>query len=221
MKQDGYWILPVPGEGVSVKITESLHRKPEMCQFTKQIGRVDQEVVHDRDLNKIEFYRFKKGKVLLLGMTSSDKVKPFTMFDPPLEIWPGNEMFKYKKCMSDGVTQVWDGLKKEFSSEQKTRITFVLKEQGMVNLEKEYIQAVLYEMSISQDKTVGFGGTDLIVPDAVSMQSSILMVEGIGPVLEWGIRTKTKDEIKIQQPNKRMSEPQELYIEITFHHSMN
>jgi hypothetical protein len=97
-----------------------------------------------------------------------------------------------------------------------------LKKKGMVTLDSSSVPAILCKLSFSQDRTVGFGGADLIVPDAVMMENNVLFAEGVGPVLEWGVRSREKPESPSTKkepvaPGPERFERTELYMEVTLH----
>jgi hypothetical protein len=180
----------------------------------KFIGRIDQEVVHSNDTNSIEFYRFEKGNILLLGYATPDTSKPVTVFEPPLIIIPLNLKELEKPFTSSGTMKTWNGNKydegfKSTYSIKKTGVGRFLSEDGT---EKS---ATLCENTFSRDVTMQYGQTNLIVPDAMTLTSSSILNEEKGVVLEWSIRSRKVETNPNKIPNR--DRDRELYIEITLH----
>ena len=122
------------------------------------------------------------------------------------------------------VPRIWDATTENFREDQKTRIRLVRYQQGNVSLDSVAVPAFHCKMSLSRDETVAFGETDLIVPDAFMMESQMLIAEGIGPVLEWGIRARIKPTTGAEpyasipeMGGPDMTEEREYYIEVTLH----
>jgi len=91
-------------------------------------------------------------------------------------------------------------------------------------LDSLVVPAQLVEMIFSIDGTVGYGDTNLIVPDAILMKSKILFIKGQGPVLEWGVRSRKKEYEKTTAykndpkiDNEDRLREREYYVEVTLH----
>ncbi|UCE19785.1 MAG: hypothetical protein JSV84_05445 [Gemmatimonadota bacterium] len=188
--QGGCWILPQPPDTVSPKITVTKHGPFTVHPYQEQRGRVDQEVLHDSGTVKREFYRFGKEGIMLVGYETRDSTDRLTVYEPPLVLIPKNVSSLNTTFVHEQIPKVWDATGDSFRQEQKTRIRLVVEQKGSVRLDSIAVFALLCDMSLSADKTVPFGGTDLIVPDALIMQSRVLIAQGVGPVLEWGIRSR-------------------------------
>jgi len=217
VKENGHWILPESPRSASVNLAESAHRKPELKRFRAQLGRVNQEVVYDRSDAGVEFYRFQKDKVFLLGVTNPDTVKPLTVFDPPLEVWSSDVDAQSGWRSSEGTARVWDISKSEFLTEEKTRIVRVYREWGSVLLGLRNRKAVLCDMIVTQARNIVPGKAQTDSLNEVSSRYKVLMVEGIGPVLEWGIRTRVKEKTGDEKISSMAIPEMESYMEVTVH----
>ncbi|MCJ7812305.1 hypothetical protein MUP95_03165 [bacterium] len=227
VKQDDHWILPEPPKDIPAETTLTTHRIPELKRYSKQLGRVDQEVVNNNLPLQVEFYRFEKGSVQFLGYMNSDTINPLIVYDPPLIIFPsimGTLPFSHE---SEGKTRTWNLETKSFTEEYQNRIRLELKESGLLLVDSTEVIGLLCEMTLSSDRTVGFGEVDLIVPDAVMLQCKIVIIEGFGPVLEWGYRSRdvefsdNEQNVNNEEGIDRelgIPEEREFYIEVTFHH---
>ncbi len=206
------WKLPEPPDSITPQITYTTYRTPCLLATRRLLGRIDQEVVHSKDTNNIEFYRFENGNVLLLGFATPDTLKPVTVFDPPLIVIPSNLQKLEKPCTSTGTMRIWDGNKYDNGYKSTYRITKKCTGRFLAEDGSER-DGVLCESMISRDATIQYGQTNLIVPDAITLSSNSIMSEEKSVVLEWGIRSK-----KIETPAEKIpGKDRELYIEITKH----
>ncbi len=226
VKQDGKWLLPKPSQGISTEVTTANYRMTEKQGYPKSMGRVDQEVVNSNPAVQTQYYRFHKRSVLLLGHATPDTVKPLILFDPPLVIFPSQMGPVSVLHESEGKTKHWNKVKNLFEEGHQNRIRLKVKESNTLIMDSTEVQALLCEMMLSSDRTVAFGETDLIVPDAVQLTGKMLIVEGIGPVLEWGIRSRVQaspdPEELLNKGEAVRREPDEFekrvfYIEVTLH----
>jgi hypothetical protein len=227
-QKDGHWILPKPLDNVEPKITMTRHRQPNINPYQNVVGNVSQEVFHDSGMVKREFYRFKKHGILLLGTESRDSTQLITICEPPMVLIPQNLENLDTTYFYEGTPKVWDATADSFRQQQKTRLRLTPKQKGTVMLDSVAVPARLVQMTLSKDGTVGYAGTDLIVPDAIMLQSNILIVEKIGPVLEWGVRSRKKGcdvtathEIDPGIGNQDRFEEREYYIEVTLHQKVD
>jgi hypothetical protein len=222
IEKGGCWILPLPPDGVHTKIANVSHQKPTRKPYAKQLGRIDQEVVRGMGTAGREFYRFDKKGILLLGTEGSDSTSLLTIYNPPLILFPGNLASLDSAFLNESKPRIWNAIADTFKQDFTTRIRLSVKKRGKLMLDSSIVPAVLCKLSLSQDRTVGFGDKDLIVPDAVIMESNVLIAEGIGPVFEWGIRSREKsgsqfDKKAPMPPSPKRFERMELYIEATLH----
>jgi hypothetical protein len=213
IKNGDLWELPQASEGTLEETTYTSYRIPILLDYSKILERVDQEAVHSNDANIVEFYRFEKGDVFLLGYTNPGDSGMLTLIDPPLLIMPQNINKLDKDIVSTGTAKKWNW--ESFEKGYKTTFKISKKDRGEVDLGNNKIQnAVLCEMTISQDAGLQYGETNLILLDALTMKSNVLIFENEGSVLEWGIR-----ERKSETGNDYGEIPnRELYIEITKHY---
>jgi hypothetical protein len=216
------WILPDVDEAAQTNVTLNHHRAPDGQPYRKYLGRVDQEVAIDGGSGLREFYRFGRRGVWLLGIGSRDSTRLLTVYSPPLLLLPADLKKQDSTIVHESVPRVWNALADSFKAGPETRMRLTLEKRGRVWLDSVPVPAILCRMAISQDGTVEFGGTHLIVPDAVMMESRVLFVQGIGPVLEWGIRSsfsETKESAYSHATpafDKGKKEPK-FFIEITLH----
>ena len=223
-KEAGHWILPRPPDFMITKLTVAHYNCPEIQHNRKILKNIDQEVVHEGGSIKREYYRFDKKGVMLLGYEGIEPSHALTVYNPPLILFPSNIQRLDTTFVHETIPIVWNADLTSNHESQKTRIRIKLNEQGTVMIDSILTPAKLCKISLSMDKTVAFGENELIVPDAVMMESNILIAEGVGPVLEWGIRAREKSEIEAvsesRDPHKRgrISEDQQsYYIEVTLH----
>jgi hypothetical protein len=219
---EGQWILPEPKKDHTIQTTLTKHRPPILREYDNMLGRVDQEVYNGSN-GQVEFYRFNKNALYLLGYTTPDSSRALTFYDPPLLIFPNSILDVPCIYESNGVTQTLNKRTGEIEKGQKTRVVLKIKDKGHVLLDSNYVNALFCEMSISIDKTIGFGERNLIVPDAVMMKNSMIIAQGLGPVLEWGMRSKeiesheNRDEHRMLPDDLSKDEKREFYIEVTRH----
>ena len=218
----GQWDLPKPPNGIPLKIAIVLHQKPENASYKNLIGRIDQETFRADGPILHEFYRFGKTGVLLLGYEGSDSTKLLTIFDPPLVMVPPDPATLGSEFISESKSKVWDAKADTFRQELTTRMRLTALRKGTVWMDTMARSAFLCRMSLSQDRTIGFGGTGLIVPDAVMLESQVLFVEGFGPVLEWGIRSRQKIAAQAEGmtppgPGPERLDSPEFCVEVTLH----
>jgi len=188
--QDGSWMLPEPDPNCPISVTSVRHRKPVVSEFEKYLGRVDQEVVQGEDEDRVEFYRFDHGHLCLLGYTTSDSSRALVFYNPPLMLWPQSFQSVPLLRESSGTTQYLNKVTGQIEKGQKSHIKFEALKQGSLVLGSATVDAFFCTLRFSMDKTVAFGETDLIVPDAIMVENRMLLVENIGPVLEWGVRSR-------------------------------
>ncbi|UCE17336.1 MAG: hypothetical protein JSV84_10570 [Gemmatimonadota bacterium] len=226
--QAGCWILPQPPDTVSPKITVTKHRTFTGHPYQEPLGQVDQEVLHDSGAITREFYRFGKEGIMLVGYETRDSTDQLTVYEPPLVLIPKNVSNLDTTFVHEQIPKVWDATIDSFRQEQKTRVRLVLEQKGSVLLDSFAVFALLYDITLSADKTVAFGGTDLIVPDALILQSKVLIAQGVGPVLEWGVRSRKKEgnefesqERILDSKDTERSEEWEHYIEVTLHRKIS
>jgi len=224
-KQDGLWILPEPDDTDAVKKIRTIHRKPEHSKAAKKVKGIQQEVLNP-ERGMVEYYGFQKGAVLLLGYSKGKDLEGLIVYDPPLVLIPGNPAEQKNPSKSSSLMKTWNQDSGAFKEGFTTHVTFQVLESDSVILDSLERPALLCEIIISSDRTIGFGGTDLIVPDAVMMKNKVMLVKGYGPVLEWGIRSRKtesekiesdKDDHRLTPEESLLHEKRELYIEVTRH----
>ncbi len=223
-EQEGIWILPQPPERSDSKLTVSRYIESTGDSYSQLFGSIDQEVIHENGVIQREFYRFSKMGVEMLGYEGLDSTSQFTVYHPPMILIPATLQQLDSTFIHEQVPQIWDATTKTFRQDQKTRIRLMKIEEGDVLLDSVAVPAFHCKMSLSRDETVAFGETDLVVPDAFMMESQMLIAEGIGPVLEWGIRARRKPSTDAgavasipRMGGPDSPEEREYYIEVTLH----
>ena len=73
-----------------------------------------QQVWNSSTPKVIEYYDFDNGNVLLLGYTTGDSVKPYTIFKPPLVISPSKIINQVK---SEGKMKTYNSKNSSFGEE--------------------------------------------------------------------------------------------------------
>lgn len=160
-----------------------------------------------------EYYKFEKGNVLLAGYTTGDTLKPFTVFEPALNISPSSGKMKSGEVISEGMMKKFLAdsatFDKGFKTKLKVRDIDTLKiKDGNGTIKGCYLR----EITLSRDATIGFGGTDLIVPEAILLKSKVLIDEKGIPLAEWSIKSEAVEN-DTAEPEKMQD--RKLYIELT------
>ena len=191
IKSGDLWNLPSAPDNNRQEITYTTYRSP-ILDYNKILGKTDQEAVHSNDTNIVEFYRFENGDVFLLGYTNPGASRILTVIDPPLLVMPKDLNNLEKEIISSGTAKKWNG--ESFEKGYKTTFKISKKDRGKVDLGNNKIQnSVLCEITISQDAGLPYGETNLILSDALTIQSNALIAEDTGTILEWGIRTRNTE----------------------------
>lgn len=226
-EEDDIWQLPQIPDTVLPETTVTPHTGPDDIESYKMAGRVHQILIHEGSVINRELYRFSRKGVELAGYTSTDSTQLLTVYDPPLLVLPSDLVMTDSVFISESYPKTWNAKADSFDTGQKTKIQVKLLKQGRVQIDTTTVPALLAELTLSMDGTVGFGGSNLIVPDAVMMQSIILFAERLGPLLEWGIRSREKagDETDALEKDPGMDDRErfqerEYYVEVTLHHEI-
>jgi len=227
-KKEGHWILPKPADSAAPKVTITRHRQLSTSPYQNFFKGVNQQVLHDNGAVSREFYRFEDQGVLLLGTETRDSSQLITIYEPPMVLIPKDLENLDTTFVYEGTPKLWDATVDSFRQQQKTRLRLTLKQKGTLMLDSVAVPALLVQMTLSMDGIVGFAGTDLIVPDAIVMQSNILIAEKMGPVLEWGVRSRSKGgdetaahQINPENENQEPFEEREYYIDATLHRKVD
>jgi hypothetical protein len=148
-----------------------------------------------------ELYIFDKGAVKLAGYTTGDSLMPVTAFSNPLVIFP-----------SPGVTidstiaekKNWVTQDKAFREDVKTRTIVRLVKSGELLISGVREDFILYQLTLTSDAKVAFGKNQLIVPDAIYMQSYMVVGKTKGLLCEWSIKNSP-----VQNRPHHESDPQQ------------
>jgi hypothetical protein len=134
-----------------------------------------------------EYYTFDKGAVKLAGYATSDSLMPVTVFSNPLVIFPGPG---FEADSTFAIKQNWSTRENAFVEDTKTRTVVKQIKTGTLLIEGQPEAFVLYQLALAADAKVGFGEQQLIVPDAIYMQSYMVVGNTKGLIGEWSIKTK-------------------------------
>ncbi|RPI02211.1 MAG: hypothetical protein EHM72_04760 [Calditrichaeota bacterium] len=214
-QENDVWILPVPADTAAVETTNARHLSAKDAAIPYFFKNVDQVVRYESGIVTAEYYAFRQDDVYILGNSSTDSSSLYTLYEPPLLLLPNDLKNLNANTLRETTPKIWDARADSFRVQPKMRIQVSIAAHGRVNYGDKLLTAVLVNMSLLQDAVVAYDDTGLIVPDAVTMQSTVLLVRDIGPVLEWGIKTG-----KNKQPWDTMNFQPEEVIQIIFHQSL-
>ena len=217
--ENNIWTLPRPLNSNQPETTFTHHIKPQKRYLFDAFDKFDQIVTHHSGRIQHEYYRFRRNGVFLLGYSGADSSKLYTIYEPPLLILPDQLNFIDSTLTSETVPKIRDAAADSFRTDHTTRLRLTVKQRGQLKIGTTLVPAVLVKMSLSRDATVGFGDQNLIVPDAVMVQSYVLVAPKIGPVLEWEIQT-LNDRSSLpadEEFEQKAYEPFERIIKITRH----
>ena len=162
-----------------------------------------QQVKNTLNPKVTEYYRFDNGNVLLLGYATSDRLKPYTIFEPALIISPAsiNEETKSSGVMKTFITE-------NNSFDEGFNTNFKIKELKQIKLKvisKRLKICNLQELILTRDATVSYGENNLIMPEAIMFKNKLLIDTNGLPIAEWSV--------KVEKINNNNNEPEELGIE--------
>jgi len=125
---------------------------------------------------------------------------------------PKNILNLEKDVVSTGMSKKWN--KKSFDEGFKTTFKISKKESGSFIAEGDKKQkGILCEMRMTQDASIPFGETNLILPEAITLKSKVLIAKDMGTILEWSIQSR-----KMEIDNEESPVPEtEIYMEIARH----
>lgn len=224
-RQNGNWIIPSPPSDAELTITDSEHKNSKEQPYEELIGRSDQEVHHYTGVIRREFYRFNKEGVLLLGYETFGPLNELTYFEPPLVLLPAILPTSHTPSVQEVSTKIWNDNNKESRSSQQRRLRLTKIQDGLAILDSVVVPAILCRMTLSLDTQIRYGESDLIIPDALSVQNMILFLAGVGPVLEWSITKQSvehniksyRESIEKNHTLARSVDEEECTIEVTLH----
>lgn len=134
-----------------------------------------------------EYYTFDKGAVKLAGYATGDSLMPVTVFSNPLVIFPGPGV---EADSTFAIKQNWSTRENAFVEDTKTRTVVKQIKTGTLLIDGQHEAFVLYQLVLAADAQMAFGEQQLIVPDAIFMQSYMVMGKTKGLICEWSIKTK-------------------------------
>jgi hypothetical protein len=161
---------------------------PTTTELTKKIGKIDQQVVRQSDASTIEYYRFDKGNVYFCAYCSGYEIPSLKIFEPPLLIRP-TSFSKDITCTS--ILKTWNEHTSTFIDEQKTTVAIrKIRDIRLRNSSGQMKRCSLVQMKLCQDAVIAYGERNLIVPDAVFIQQTMLFDDQAGIIAEWGLKQR-------------------------------
>ena len=190
VKNDTFLLNTFP-DSLKIKTDTISYTKPVKDENDSIYGKIHQQVTNTRNRNVTEVYRFIKGGVYLLGYKSVNNKTSFTRFEEPLIILP------LSKKLSDSTVTLMKTFTGNASTEKlaglKVKSTVKLIKTGKVKINNYIEDMYLYELTITQDKSMSYGEKGLIIPDAIMLKSSLLYGSKSGLIAEWGLRSRKKE----------------------------
>lgn len=162
--------------------------KPFKNETTTIFGKIHQQVTNTRNKNSIEYYRFIKGGVYLIGYKTLRSENIYTKFDEPLIILPSNGK------QSDSTVTIMKTITKNSSINEtnglKVKSIVRLTNTGKICINTEIEDYFMYEITITQDFSINYGEKGLILPEVVLIKSSLLYSSKSGLIAEWSLKNK-------------------------------
>ncbi len=170
--------------------------------------KANQQVRNTLNPKVTEYYQFVDGDVFLLGYSTGDSLKPYTVFEPALVI-SKHEVDDDVK--SSGVMKMFVAENNSFDKGMKTNLTIKnIRQIAITNKNKTNTICNLRELTLSRDATVSYGENNLIMPEAIMFKTTSLLYPNGYPIAEWSVKTENAETT---EPTE--NEPKrELYIEL-------
>ncbi len=133
-----------------------------------------------------EYYTFDHGSVKLVGYTVNDTAY-VTAFSNPLVVLPA---LPATYDTSSAVKTDWDHTVRQFTG--TTKMKTIVQQLGTpsISLKGKKESGYLYALTLCSDATVGFGGQNLIVSDAIVMKSKLLFSKSRDLLFEWSLKSR-------------------------------
>jgi hypothetical protein len=148
----------------------------------------NQQVKNTLNPKVTEYYQFSNGNVLLLGYSTNDSLKPYTIFEPPLTISPKEIM---KEMKTSGVMKTFLKENNSFDEGFKTNMKInELKEIKLKNGSGIIKTYSLREITLSRDARVSYGENNLIMPEAIMLRTKLLVDLKGNPIAEWSVKVE-------------------------------
>jgi hypothetical protein len=164
-----------------------------------------------------EYYTFDEGAVKLAGYATGDSLMPVTVFSNPLVIFPGPGV---EADSTFAIKQNWSTRENAFVEDAKTRTVVKQIKTGTLLIDGQHEAFVLYQLTLASDAKVGFGEQQLIVPDAIYMQSYMVVGKTKGLIGEWSIKTK-RTQADPTDPQNPIQPENNSYIEYISYNPVN
>ncbi len=151
----------------------------------------NQEVASTANSNITEYYRTSGKNVFLIGYSPDDSSKGFSVFEPPLIIASSENGGKTE---SSGIMKTFNPETGQFETGNKTVIAIQKnRDLKIKNIEGKIISCALKKITIKQDRSISYGRDNLIVPDAVVIESQSLIDKEGFSIAEWSIKKEPEN----------------------------
>jgi hypothetical protein len=212
-QENGAYRINIPDDSLLCRCDTVRYIEPDVALYKPIFGRIDQVVINSRNPQVTELYRFEKRAVLLAGYVTADSVHPYTRFEPPLII-----LSKPGITSDTTISQMIISDQTGHSTGENVKVKSIVihKQSGRFIIDGIPEECHLYELTITRDAVVTFGGQDLIVPEAVVLHSNLLYTKDRGLIAEWGLRVRPKSQANVPgQPEM------ETYLEFNHYSNSN
>jgi len=155
----------------------------------------------------IEYYCFDNGAVKLAGYSTGDSLTQYVRFSKPMVILPD---IKALEDSSNSVKQNWNHVDHAFKDETKIRTQVKLAKTGTFIIDGKKEDFLLYQLTLIGDAMMNYGGKNLLVPDAIFMQTNLLYGKTKGLLYEWSIKSKRTSSDVLEPDQQQITN----YIEL-------
>jgi hypothetical protein len=216
--QGEYFTLFEPNDSLISKYDTICYRTPKngIQKFFKGIAIATAKTYSSNSAIE-EYYSFDKGAVKLAGYATGDSLMPVTVFSNPLVIFPRQGV---EADSTSAIKKNWINSDDTFAEDTKTRTVVKQIKTGTLLIDGQPETFVLYQLTLASDAKVGFGEQQLIVPDAIFMQSYMVVGKTKGLICEWSIKSK-RTQTDPANPNNPTQPENNSYIEYISYNPIN
>jgi hypothetical protein len=186
---------------------DSLVKKRDTIRYTAcsnknlpsyPLSHIDMVKTYSLNASLKEYYQKEHGSLRLVGYSAGDSLVPFTAFTSPLVIIPPTGLVADS---TKAVKQSWDSKEKKFKTETNTTTRVTLLKTLTLMLDGQPEEVALYQLTLTSDALVAYGNRQLLVSNAIVIQSKMLLGKTRGLLGEWSIKTR--------QPESTGNNPEE------------
>jgi hypothetical protein len=160
-----------------------------------------------------EFYLQNQTGLHLVGYSTSDSLRPYEVFERPLLIIPNSDV---EKISSSSKRHIWHSQSQSFQQEITTRTQIEQKGIGKLIWNSEVEDFIKYELTISTDRILEYGKSNLVMPDAIMLKSVLILNTQGYLICEWGIRSRSGSDESDQSINATYPN-NETFLEFTLY----